>query len=84
MSKQRTPQFQPIGTLALLTHHIDGMVEAAENQYHTLLQARPKPYVLDDYTVGRVITVVTTKQNDLWLYDEQLRRWQAEQLSAAR
>ena len=77
MPKQRTPQFQPISRLALLAHHIDGMVEAAADQYHTLLEAKPKPYVLDNYTVGRVITVVTTQQNDLALYDEQLRRWQA-------
>jgi hypothetical protein len=32
--------------------------------------------VLDDYTVGRVREVHTTQLNDLWLYEEQLVRWQ--------
>jgi len=58
------------------------MVESASEQYANLLQARPRPYVLDDYTVGRVREVFTTQQNDLWLFDEQLKRWKAGQLSA--
>jgi hypothetical protein len=32
--------------------------------------------VLDDYTVGHVRDVHTTQRNDLWLYEEQLSRWQ--------
>ncbi len=46
-----------------------------------LQQARPKPYVLDDDTVGRVIAVFTTQQDDLWLFDEHLRRWEAQELT---
>ena len=37
----------------------------------------------DDYTVGRVIQVFTTQQNDLWLFDEQLRRWEKGPLTNA-
>jgi hypothetical protein len=61
----------------LIAYHIDGMLESANEQYETLQLARPKPYVLDDYTVGRVIEVFTAQQDDLWLFDEQLRRWAA-------
>ncbi len=71
------PKFQPITQLSLIARHIDGMVRSANKQYGTLLEARPKPYVLDEYTVGRVIDVFTTQQNDVWLFDEQLRRWKA-------
>jgi len=79
--RESQPQWQPITQLALIARHIDGMVESASEQYANLLQARPKPYVLDDYTVGRVREVFTTQQNDLWLFDEQLKRWKAGQLS---
>jgi hypothetical protein len=37
--------------------------------------------VLDNYTVDRVIAAFTTQIADLWVFDEQLRRWQAETLS---
>lgn len=70
------PQWQPIERLALIASHIDGMLEAASEQYETLQLAKPKPFVLDDYTVGRVIQVYTTQQGDLRLFDEQLRRWE--------
>ncbi len=77
------PQWQPIERLALIASHIDGMLESATEQYETLQLAKPKPFVLDDYTVGRVIQVFTTQQNDLWLFDEQLRRWEKGSLTNA-
>ncbi len=45
--------------------------------------ARPKPFVLDNDTVGRVVDVFTTEQGDLWLFDEQLRRWERVMLTTA-
>ena len=75
MAEQTTPQWQPIEKLPLLAHHIDGMLESAEENYGNLQEARPKPHVLDDYTVERVNEVYTTQLNDLWLFDEQLSRW---------
>ena len=44
----------------------------AEEHYQTLLQAAPKPHVLDDYTVGRVFEVFGRQKDDLWLFEEQL------------
>ena len=76
------PQWQPIGKLSLIAHHIDGMLEAAQEQYQTLLPAKARPHALDDYTVNRVIKVFTEQQNDLWLFDEQLQRWSKGTLSA--
>ena len=50
--KQREPQpqWQPITQLSLIARHIDGMLESATEQYETLQLAKPKPFVLDDYT----------------------------------
>lgn len=76
------PQWQPIERLTLIATHIDGMLESASEQYETLHLAKSKPFVLDDYTVGRVIQVYTAQRDDLWLFDEQLRRWQRGTLTA--
>ncbi|GAC1354192.1 MAG: hypothetical protein PVS3B3_39820 [Ktedonobacteraceae bacterium] len=81
MPKTQQPQWQPISQLALIASHIDGMLEAAQEQYQTLQSARAKPHVLDDYTVGRVIEVFTVQKNDLWLFDEQLKRWTTQPLT---
>jgi hypothetical protein len=57
------------------------MLGMAEEQYGNLQQARERPHVLDDYTVGRVIKVFTEQSNDLWLYEEQLARWKKDKLT---
>lgn len=83
MQQQRraSSQWQPISQLLLIAKHIDGMLEAATENYETLQEARPKPHVLDNFTVQRVVGVFTTQQNDVWLFDEQLRRWKVGQLT---
>jgi len=83
MAQGPTPQGQPIGKLPVIAYAIDGMLGSAEEQYPTLEEARPQPHMLDDYTVGRVVEVYTEQRNDLWLYEEQLRRWSAQALTAA-
>src|SRR6201998_666172 len=60
---------------------IDEMLQDAEEHSQTLLQASPKPYVLDDYTVGRVFEVFGNQKNDLWRFEEQLARWKMDKLS---
>ena len=57
------------------------MLEADREQYEMLLEAKPKPHVLDDYTVNRVIAAFTTQRNDFGLFDQQLHRWAALPLS---
>jgi hypothetical protein len=75
MAREPTPNWQPIGFLPRVAEMIDGMLESAEDVYHNLQQARDRPHVMDDYTVGRVREVHTTQRDDLWLYEEQLSRW---------
>jgi hypothetical protein len=74
-------QWNPISRLPEIAGAIDEMLTMAEEQYRTLLAVRERPYVLDDYTVGRVIEVFTAQADDLWLYEEQLRRWQGSELT---
>ena len=82
MAKEPTPQWQPLEKLPFIAWAIDGMLESAEENYTNLQPARKRPSMLDDYTVGRVIEVYSQQQSDLWLYDEQLKRWGAEALTA--
>jgi len=82
MPKQPQPRWQPISMLPTIATHIDGMLEAAQEQYQTLLPAKARPHALDDYTVNRVKKVFTDQQNDLWLFEEQLNRWSKGQLPA--
>jgi len=84
MAEQATPQWQPSGKVFLVGTMIDGMLENAREQYATLLEARPKPHVLDDDTVGRLVAVYTAQRDDLWLWDEQLRRWSEASLNRLR
>ena len=61
--------------------HIDGWLESVQEQYQTLLPAKVRPHALDDYTVNRVKKVFTEQQNDMWLWDEQLKRWKSGNLT---
>lgn len=81
MAGNKEPRWQPIRALPLLMKAIDGLREAAEAQHQNLQEARQRLYILDDATVGRVIRVFTTPANALWLYEEQLARWQQTPLS---
>jgi hypothetical protein len=76
------PHWHPIAMLATIARHLDGMVEADQEQLATLQEARTRPYVLDDYTVNRVKRAFTTQREDFWVFEEQLRRWQTVQLTA--
>ncbi len=76
------PHWHPIAMLVTIARHIDGMVEADQEQLATLREARTKPYVLDDDTVTRVKRAFTTQSEDFWVFEEQLRRWQAGDLTA--
>jgi hypothetical protein len=69
------PTWQPISQLPLIASIIDGMLADDHTTYATLLEARPKPHVLDDATIARTTRVFAEQQDDLRLYEEQLARW---------
>jgi hypothetical protein len=85
MSPQSTPQpnWQPISALPIMATALDEMLELAIQQQANLQQAKARPYLLDDQTVERIISVFSQQANDLWLFAEQLRRWSSENLKAA-
>jgi len=78
-----TPHWQPISALPTIAFIIGEMLHETQEQYETLLEAREKPHVLDDYTVDRVHSAYTTQLEDVSLFDEQLARWKKGQLSSS-
>jgi hypothetical protein len=83
MSTQSNPQpnWQPISSLPLIGTALDGMLESAREQYSNLQQAKSRPYTLDDCTVEVIISAYRQQADDLWLYEEQLRRWKGEEIA---
>jgi predicted ATPase len=71
----QTPNWQPISFLPQIAEMIDGMLESAQEVHDSLQQARTRPHVMDDYTLGRVREVHGIQLNELWVYEEQLSRW---------
>jgi hypothetical protein len=71
-----TPNWQPISFLPNIAWMIDGMLKSAKDVQGSLEQARSRPHVMDNYTIGRVREAHGTQLDDLWLYEEQLSRWQ--------
>lgn len=78
------PNWQPISHLPLIASMIDEQQNDAQGQYDHLLQAKSKPYVLDDDTVERVIQVYTEQLELMPIYPKQLEKWKKEnQLSSS-
>ena len=83
MLEDQKPQWLPLNKLPLIASMIDGMLTDTEEQYQTLLEARPRPHVLDDYTVGRVTKLYRDQRQDVALYAQQAARWAEQPLTPA-
>jgi hypothetical protein len=79
VTRSGKPTWQPISVLPLLVSAIAGMLEGTEEQHLLLLEARQRPYLLDDDTVARMRRVFGAQAENQWLFEEQLRRWSGEQ-----
>ena len=77
MSENSLPKvtWQPISALPLIGSMIDGLSDEVEKQSANLEACRSKPYVLDNHTVSRIITVYSAQAEDLGLYEGQLTQW---------
>lgn len=78
MENKPEPIWQPIGNLPMIANLIDGQFADTNEQYTSLLEAGLKPYVLDDYTVQRIIHVYTEQLEFLWVFEKQLVKWREE------
>ena len=83
MSSTPPPTWRPISWLPTISSAINGGLAAAQEFHGTLDAAWERPYSLDEATLARVRRVYAEQAEDVELYAEQLRRWQAGSLSLA-
>ena len=69
--------------LAVIAGMTDEGLRDAREQYATLLEVRPKPYVLDDATIARLKRVTAESVGWCEVYEQQLQRWRAGPLTEA-
>ena len=77
------PRPQPIEMLGTIARLIDQGFTDTQDQYTTLLKARPKPWVLDNATITRSQHVNGEALEWCGVYDQQLKRWLAQRLTPA-
>jgi hypothetical protein len=77
------PRWQPISVLPTIASLIDEGLRDGREHHTTLLEARPKPHVLDDATIERTKRV--NREGLEWcdVYDRQLLRWRGQRLTDA-
>ncbi|MGK0468464.1 hypothetical protein [Clostridium sp.] len=71
--------WHPISMLPMLSTMVSDQLQEAKTQYENLLQAKPKPYVLNDEIIERVIKVFTEQFDYICLYENQISKWQYEE-----
>lgn len=57
------PQCHPISAFPMLADLLDQQLEEVHTVLDALRQARSKPHVMDDYTIGRVIDSYTEQRD---------------------
>jgi hypothetical protein len=77
------PRWQPISMLPMIASLIDEGLRDGREHYATLLEARPKPHVLDDAMIARTKRVNGEGLERCGVYDRQLLRWRAQRLTDA-
>ena len=79
----QTPHWRSISDLPVVASLLEIMLYEDEGQYRTLRECRPRPYVLDDETVERVIQDFSEQKADLSLFRQQLSHWLEGDLTAS-
>ena len=77
------PRDQPIAMLPTIARLIDEGLADTSEQYATMLEARPKPWVLDDALVERSKRVNGEALQWCGVYDRQLERWLSRHVTPA-
>jgi len=75
-----TPNWQPLSALPMMAAMVSEQLADVRQQLYNLQSVQSRPHVLDDATVKRILQVYGEQQDFLWVYDEQVMRWQREAL----
>ncbi len=77
------PNWQPVTAVTMMAGMLTGQLAANREQLELLERARREPWLLDDATVDRVKKVSGVQHDDMWLREENGRRWQTLDLDTA-
>ena len=83
MPKTNQVNWQPISQMRLIASMIDTSLNDTREHLGTLTEAKDRPHVLDDATIGRVEQVHAEQMDYVEIYTQQISRWRNEHLSAA-
>ena len=83
MTNKQNPTWLPLHKLPLFSHSVSGLLRDTQEMYPLFVQAKNKPWVLDDATVERTIRLYSERLDILAVDDEQLRRWKEARRSRA-
>lgn len=76
-----TPNWQPLSALPMMASMVSEQLADVQQQLDTLKSVQSRPHVLDNETVERMLQVYGEQHTFLWVYDEQVMRWQREALT---
>jgi hypothetical protein len=76
-----TPNWQPLSALPMMAAMVSDQLADVRQQLQNLRSVQSRPHVLDDATVKRILQVYGEQRDFLWVYDEQVMRWQREALT---
>jgi alanyl-tRNA synthetase len=70
-----------LSKLPLFTTLVDGMLQDTKAMYPLFLQAKDKPWIMDDATIDRTIRLYTERLEMLPTHTEQITRWRKARLT---
>jgi len=76
-----TPNWQSLSALPIMAEVISEQLADVRQQLQNLQAVQSRPHVLDDAMVKRLLQVYGEQQDFLWVFDEQVMRWQREALT---
>jgi hypothetical protein len=77
------PNWRPVTAVTTMAAMLTEQLAANREQLELLERAHREPWLLDDATVDRVKKVFGVQRDDMWLWEENGRRWQALDLDTA-
>ena len=83
MAQRPPPLWQPVRQLPFVAALIDDLSQAAEKQHQALRNGGDGTRNLDEYALRQIIDVFSREREDLPVFDEQLQRWLALDLTEA-
>lgn len=75
------PQWLPLNKLPFFHSFVTSLLQDSNDQYNLLGVAKNKSQIIDEKLLNRVGQLFKVRQNYIYLNQEQVKRWQSEELN---